>query len=744
MARAEALPLLTPTPKASTPRTPTGASLRAAGLTCGAVFWVVALAAGAALGFFLTTIRSDRAAPLERLPIASSEAGGPDAADALASALAPLATTYASRARGPANATICPAKPKKSNAGLDLPGCLPASRVLDDLLDGVVLPFWTGPDGLGVDCDAGGFKNLGVAKGTAGAGEAWKLEERWTAPHARVAAAFARAHRFGVRSDPDAPDSEQLPWFYVDGNPHPPCLADGTSLALARHALRFVTDAAKDRDAGGYFPSVALGGVAGKEMFAPTRDDKYLEVLAAVLRAASEVSHAERRGSAEAEAAAETADDAYDTMMARFADDDEGGRGGFYPERLDAEWGEPELPARGSRGGDGAPPRTLSAHLAALEAMTSYLDSLVWREETSRAATAANALADLVLTLHADAIQTGEAGAGVAVAKNGARLGAGVRDPEEEQLEETLRGLIHAAGATVPGEEEEAEEEAARSTYALAREYYDRDWRPASAATFADAFVDGVDPVTGLGAFDVKFGRNLELTRALLAAARATERAAAAVRDAGGGGGEDGGGVFAARNKSRKASAGARGGKKQRSSRFEEVRPPTLSAGTLASVNAYAWSRGLRDGGVVPGAGGLWSGVRDFDGAAVDDYSGEEHDRERGELWAEWEALQSALHEWELTGSADARAHFASELGVVFGYFVDWRTEPRPGGAGPKFSSAGMRSRIADAQIENKRPEPESLDTKRNAWKDPSRTILALVEIKDVLSRGVDRVRTAE
>ena len=82
MARAEALPLLTPTPKASTPRTPTGASLRAAGLTCGAVFWVVALAAGAALGFFLTTIRSDRAAPLERLPIASSEAGGPDAADA--------------------------------------------------------------------------------------------------------------------------------------------------------------------------------------------------------------------------------------------------------------------------------------------------------------------------------------------------------------------------------------------------------------------------------------------------------------------------------------------------------------------------------------------------------------------------------------------------------------------------------------------------------------------------------------
>ena len=211
------------------------------------------------------------------------------------------------------------------------------------------------------------------------------------------------------------------------------------------------------------------------------------------------------------------------------------------------------------------------------------------------------------------------------------------------------------------------------------------------------------------------------------------------MRDAGGGGGEDG-----RVRKSRKESAGARGGKKQRSSRFEEVRPPTLSAGTLASVNAYAWSRGLRDGGVVPGAGGLWSGVRDFDGAAVDDYSGEEHDRERGELWAEWEALQSALHEWELTGSADARAHFASELGVVFGYFVDWRTEPRPGGAGPKFSSAGMRSRIADAQIENKRPEPESLDTKRNAWKDPSRTILALVEIKDVLSRGVDRVRTAE
>jgi hypothetical protein len=52
--KSEGLPLLNPDRESSTPRTPGGSSLRAAGYTCGAVFWVVALCVGAALGFFLS------------------------------------------------------------------------------------------------------------------------------------------------------------------------------------------------------------------------------------------------------------------------------------------------------------------------------------------------------------------------------------------------------------------------------------------------------------------------------------------------------------------------------------------------------------------------------------------------------------------------------------------------------------------------------------------------------------------
>ena len=86
-------------------------------------------------------------------------------------------------------------------------------------------------------------------------------------------------------------------------------------------------------------------------------------------------------------------------------------------------------------------------------------------------------------------------------------------------------------------------------------------------------------------------------------------------------------------------------------------------------------------------------------------------------------------------------ASFDGLLGVEPGH----EAKVAPGHTGLKLEADPVYGQsVADAQIENKRPEPESLDTKRNAWKDPSRTILALVEIKDVLSRGVDRVRTAE
>ena len=68
--KAEVLPLLNPEKESSTPRTPGGSSLRAAGYACGAVFWVVALGVGAALGFFLSHrvgwgVEHARAGPLD-------------------------------------------------------------------------------------------------------------------------------------------------------------------------------------------------------------------------------------------------------------------------------------------------------------------------------------------------------------------------------------------------------------------------------------------------------------------------------------------------------------------------------------------------------------------------------------------------------------------------------------------------------------------------------------------------------
>ena len=54
------------------------------------------------------------------------------------------------------------------------------------------------------------------------------------------------------------------------------------------------------------------------------------------------------------------------------------------------------------------------------------------------------------------------------------------------------------------------------------------------------------------------------------------------------------------------------------------------------------------------------------------------------------------------------------ELGVVWEYFVDWKSEPQAGTLARKFASAGMRSVITDEQREAKAEQPESLDTKRS------------------------------
>ena len=172
----------------------------------------------------------------------------------------------------------------------------------------------------------------------------------------------------------------------------------------------------------------------------------------------------------------------------------------------------------------------------------------------------------------------------------------------------------------------------------------------------------------------------------------------------------------------------------------DAVRPPRLSAAALVSANEYAWRFGTRDGGVVRGAGGMWRGVRDFESDAVDDYSKEEHDRERGEWWSEFESASAALHEWELVGNRAARRRFADALAVLYGYFVDWKVEPKPGSREPRFLSAGLRSVISDEQTQAKQPETEPLSSKRSPFKDPFRAIRALVELKNVLRRGVDPV----
>ena len=177
----EGLPLLNPT-KSPTSRTRGGgAIISAAGYTFSAFFWIAALSLGVLLGYFVTTQYA--ASPATAVPTipraATGEVNG-------TSTLASVPAAYTSRPLGPRDETVCPAKPLVSNAGQNLPACQTVRRIFDELLEQVLLPFWLGPDGLGVDCESGGFANLGLQPGTIGAGEAWKLRERWLAPHART------------------------------------------------------------------------------------------------------------------------------------------------------------------------------------------------------------------------------------------------------------------------------------------------------------------------------------------------------------------------------------------------------------------------------------------------------------------------------------------------------------------------------------------------------------------------------
>ena len=104
------------------------------------------------------------------------------------------------------------------------------------------------------------------------------------------------------------------------------------------------------------------------------------------------------------------------------------------------------------------------------------------------------------------------------------------------------------------------------------------------------------------------------------------------------------------------------------------------------------------------------------------------------EWWSEFESATAGLHEWELVGDRAARRRFVDALAILYGYFVDWKSEPRPGQSTPAFFSAGMRSVISDAQTQAKQPETEPLASKRSPFKDPFRALRALAELRDVLT----------
>jgi len=802
--KAEGLPLLNPDKEtSSTPRTPGGSSLRAAGLTCGALFWVVALGTGAALGFFLSHrvgwgVSDDahsRAGSLDRNAAAEGRREG--------HGLGPSPPRpYESRPKGPQTETVCSDPPLLSNAGLVLPKCVSVETLLSELLDGVVLPFWLGPDGLGVDCVNGGFANLGLTQSTRGAGEGWKLRERFTLTHARVAAAFAKLHRIRANSispvnatsgpggsGPEEPALE-MPWFFVHGDSHPQCLENGGALSIAAHAFRFVVDAAGDAENGGYAWSVSPNAELGGK-FTPTRPEKRLEVIAAVLLASSEIVMAAYAESEIAKEAAAAADDAFLLLTSKFRAPT---GGGYWPETFQEDWSVPDEGRHLYR--------TLSGHLGAMQATQAYVDSLVFRDaDGARVAAAANALAGDVETVMHKAVRfsdTVDASDEEAAAGDVAAEGEADDDAYEEEDDASEvasndatknSNLLQKLATTTPGSGKdtsaavalaaseiglrvgknggasrhqkqkeillpggETTDDADANTFVVAREFYDENWNPVSAPTtrFHSGFGDG-DPVTGVDQFDIRFGRQLELTWTVLEATRAVERAAAGVISI---------------SSSNAAYA-------------ESVKPPVVSVPVLASLNQYAWRFGLRDGGVVPGAGGSWAGVRDWQSDSVDDYSHQEHDKEDGGTWTAFESAVAALHEWELTGNryglgpfpnpgtlfADcppvstqtryerltlsfmhlraARRQFSDSLSILYSYFVDWKTEPRAGQRDPAFLSAGLRSVISEQQKKAEQPSPEALATKRSPFQDPYRAIRALVEIQTVLRNGVQAVNAA-
>ena len=223
----------------------------------------------------------------------------------------------------------------------------------------------------------------------------------------------------------------------------------------------------------------------------------------------------------------------------------------------------------------------------------------------------------------------------------------------------------------------------------------------------------------------------LELSWALLSASRMSERA----------------GITAATAAEEAQAEAAEAGddisteeKSEAESVVSRIYPPSLPLSRLRSLVDYAWTFGLRSGGVVPGAGGLWRGVKDFDSDSVSS----DTDKDKGEWWAEFEGMVAALHEWELTGNRVARDRFTHQLSVLYGYFADWSP------------ASGVRAVITEEQRRGEEPEPEpklepgrsvgrsESTSKRSARKDPFYTVRGVLEAKRVLAHGVTRVRLGQ
>ena len=247
----------------------------------------------------------------------------------------------------------------------------------------------------------------------------------------------------------------------------------------------------------------------------------------------------------------------------------------------------------------------------------------------------------------------------------------------------------------------------AAPTFAVAREFYGKDWSPVSALTTSHG-PDDVDAVTGVGLFDVQYGRNLELTWSMLEAARAVERAAATI------GGES---PFA-----------------------DAVNPPRLETAALASVNAYAWRFGTREGGrSCGGAGGLWRGVRDFDGDAVDDYSkGGARPRAR-RVVVEFESATAGSTNGSSSAIARRGGNSSTRWRSCTGTSWTGRWSPGSGSARPRSSApaCGASSPTRRRRRNNRRQNRSRRSGRRS--KDPFRGF-AGSELRNVLRRGVDPV----